>query len=63
MIKRYLAQRRAAGYVQYRSLKAVRPLLDHLTPLGPLPVAEPAVLGPVEELLGRHREYLLIERG
>jgi hypothetical protein len=26
-IERYLAQRRAAGYVEYRSLKALQPLL------------------------------------
>ena len=63
VIERYLAQRRAAGYVQYLSLKALQPLLDHLQPLGLLPAAEPVVLGPVEELLGRYREYLLLERG
>lgn len=63
MIERYLAQRRTAGYVQYRSAKALRPLLDYLGPLGLLPVVEPVVLGPVEEILNRYREYLLIERG
>ena len=28
LIERYLAERRAAGYVKYRSVKALRPLLD-----------------------------------
>ena len=32
-IERYLAQRRAAGYVEYRSLKALQPLLANLAPL------------------------------
>jgi site-specific recombinase XerD len=63
LIDRYLAERRAAGYVEYRSLKAMRPLLDYLAPPGVLPV--PAQFRPdaVEELLGRYRDYLLIERG
>ncbi|HEX7427351.1 MAG TPA: hypothetical protein VF328_10450 [Mycobacterium sp.] len=30
VIDRYLEQRRAAGYVEYRSLKALWPLLDYL---------------------------------
>src|SRR6476660_7742959 len=38
VIERYLAERRAAGYVQYRSPKALQPLLDYLAPLGVLPV-------------------------
>jgi site-specific recombinase XerD len=63
VIGRYLAQRRAAGYAEYRSAKAVQPLLDYLAPLGVLPVAEQVPIGPAEELLGRYREYLLAERG
>ena len=46
VIDRYLEQRRAAGYVEYRSLKALRPLLDYLAPLGVLPVEEPDPPGP-----------------
>jgi integrase/recombinase XerD len=63
VIERYLAERRAAGYVEYRSLKAMRPLLGYLAPLAVLPV--PAEVRPdtVEELLGRYRDYLLVERG
>jgi len=63
VIGRYLTERRAAGYVEYRSVKALRPLLDHLVPLGVLPVPSEVRLGPVEEVLGRYRGYLLAERG
>jgi hypothetical protein len=37
IIERYLDQRRAAGYVEYRSMKALRPLLGYLGRLGVLP--------------------------
>ncbi|MDQ2790477.1 MAG: site-specific integrase [Actinomycetota bacterium] len=63
LVGRYLAERRAAGYVEYLSVKALMPLLDYLAPLGLLPAAEPARLGPVEELLARYRDWLLGERG
>jgi integrase/recombinase XerD len=63
LIGRYLMQRRAAGYVEYRSVQALRPLLDYLAPLGLLPVEEPDPPGPVEELLGRYHDYLVGERG
>jgi site-specific recombinase XerD len=63
VIERYLAERRAAGYVEYRSMRALQPLLDHLAPLGVLPVEEGDALSPVEELLARYRGYLLAERG
>jgi integrase/recombinase XerD len=63
VIERYLAERRAAGYVEYRSLKAMRPLLDYLAPLGVLPVPVEVRPDAVEELLGRYRDYLLVERG
>ena len=63
VIERYLVERRAAGYVQYRSVKALRPLVDYLAPLGVLPVPQQHQPGPVEELLGRYCDYLLVERG
>jgi len=63
VIERYLAERRAAGYVQYRSAKALEPLLGYLARLDVLPVAQEVPLGPVEELLGRYCDYLLVERG
>jgi integrase len=59
----YLAERRAAGYREYRSVKALRPLLDYLVPLGAVPVPREVPLGPVEELLARYRGWLLRERG
>jgi integrase/recombinase XerD len=62
-IERYLAQRRAAGYVEYRSVKALRPLLEYLAPLGVLPIPQEVPPDPVEELLGRYRAWLLVERG
>jgi len=59
---RYLAERRAGGYVEYRSMKALQPLLAFLAPAAVLPneVVEPAP--PVEELLARYRDYLITER-
>lgn len=63
VLDRYLSQRRAAGYVEYRSMKALQPLLDYLAPLGVLPDPEEVPLGPVEELLIRYRCWLLEERG
>jgi integrase/recombinase XerD len=62
-IRRYLAERRAAGYVSYRSSKAMVPLLGFLAPLGVLPAEPPPRLDAVEELVGRYRDYLLTERG
>jgi integrase/recombinase XerD len=63
VIERYLGMRRAAGYVEYRSMKALRPLLDYLAPLGVLPAGDEVRPGPVEELLGRYHDYLIGERG
>ena len=63
VIERYLAQRRAAGYVEYRSMKALRPLLTYLAPLGVLPIPQEVPPDPVDELLGRYRAWLLVERG
>jgi integrase/recombinase XerD len=59
VVERYLEVRRAAGYVEYRSMKALRPLLEFLAPLGVLPVEEDDPPGPVEELLGRYHDYLV----
>jgi len=63
VIERYLAQRRAARYVEYRSVKALRPLLEYLAPWGVLPVPQEVPPDPVEGLLGRYRAWLLVERG
>lgn len=64
VIERYLGARRAAGYVNYRSAKAMRPLLGYLRPLGVLPPPErKAVTSPAEEVLEDYRCYLVGERG
>ena len=60
----YFAERRAAGYVNERTARALRPLLGYLQALGvvPAPVAViPATA--VERLLQRYRDYLANERG
>lgn len=63
VIDRYLAQRRTSGYVEYRSWKALRPLLDYLAPLGVLPVPDDVAPSPVELVLRRYVSYLVGERG
>jgi site-specific recombinase XerD len=60
----YFAERRAAGYVNLRTGRALQPLVGYLRRLGvaPPPVAVvPAT--PVERLLARYRDYLTVERG
>src|SRR5262245_43199975 len=61
-VEEFLAVRRATGYVQWRSAKAMIPLLEYLRELGVVPVAVPEPLMPVEALLARYRDYLLDER-
>jgi integrase/recombinase XerD len=63
LIKRFLSERRASGYVRYRTVLAMRPLLGYLAPLGVLPEAELPEPGPAEELLERYRQFLIVERG
>jgi integrase/recombinase XerD len=62
VVNRFLAARRAAGYVNYRSGKAMRPLLDYLGAQGVL-VREVVPVGPVQALLERYRSFLVGERG
>lgn len=59
----YLAERREAGYVNYRSMKALAPLLGHLAALGVLPTMPPVELDPVAAMLERYRRFLVVERG
>jgi hypothetical protein len=62
--ERFLAARRAAGYVLYLSPKALVPLLGYLRRLGAVPVPPaPAPATPAEALLGRYRRYLVSKRG
>lgn len=63
VLERYLAQRRAAGYVEYLSWKALRPLLDYLAPLGVLPAPVEVAPSSVEVVLARYSAYLVGERG
>jgi integrase/recombinase XerD len=62
VIERYLAERRAAGYVEYRSWKALRPILDYLAPLGVLPSPDDVAPSPVAVVLARYSAYLVGER-
>jgi integrase/recombinase XerD len=60
---RFLAARRAAGYVLYLSPKALVPLLGFLRRIGAVPEAPPPVQAPEDALLGRYCRYLVTERG
>jgi site-specific recombinase XerD len=63
-VEAFLAARRAAGCVLWRSPKGVAPLLAYLRGLGVTPVPEAATPStPVESLLDAYRKYLLEERG
>ena len=64
VVERFLASRRAAGYTNYVTSRAVAPLLGYLRVLGVAPSASPVItVGAVEVLLAGYREYLLVERG
>jgi integrase/recombinase XerD len=60
---RFLAARRAAGYVLYLSPKALVPLLGFLRRVGAAPEAPPPARAPEDALLARYRHYLVTERG
>jgi hypothetical protein len=63
-VERFLRVRRAAGYAQLLSIKAMRPILAYLRNLGVVPTPPPPTPGtPVEEALERYRIYLTVERG
>ena len=63
-LERFLRARRASGYTQYLSIKALRPLLNYLRGLGIIPAtAPPHTSCPVEKVLERYWNYLTIERG
>lgn len=59
----FLAARRAGGYTNYLSVKALAPLLGYLRGLGVAPAPAEPPLTAVEELLRRYRVYLVRERG
>jgi len=63
-VERFLRARRAAGYTQLLSIKAMRPMLTYLRDLGAAPTPPPPTPNsPVEEVLERYRNYLTIARG
>ncbi|MGO9495800.1 MAG: tyrosine-type recombinase/integrase [Solirubrobacteraceae bacterium] len=62
-VEQFVAARRAAGYVNYVTVRALAALLEYLRGVGVVPPGgEPALSG-VEELLGRYRAWLCSERG
>ena len=64
VVEKFLAARRAAGYVDFRSSRALGPLLWYLRELGAVPQVPPdVVIAPEEVLLERYRHYLTLERG
>src|SRR3954453_2226794 len=64
VVERFLAGRRAAGYTNYVTARALAPLLGYLRGLGVAPAASPRVaVGAVEVLLADYRDYLAVERG
>ena len=63
-LERFVAARRAAGYTNYVTPKALVPLLRYLRGLGVVPPARASrSLSAVEALLERYRAYLIAERG
>lgn len=64
VVERFLEERRAAGYTDRITSRAMVPLLGYLRGLGVVPAAAPRVaVGAVEVLLGEYRDYLAVERG
>lgn len=64
IVERLLAERRAAGYTNYVTARAMAPLLSYLRGLGVAPAASPCLaVGAIKVLLGAYRGYLAVERG
>ncbi len=62
-VEEFVAVRRAAGYVNYVTPRALVALLEHLRACGVVPPAGEPVLSEVEQLLGRYHAWLRSERG
>ena len=62
-VEEFFMVRRAAGYVNYVTPRAVAALLEHLRELGVVPPAGEPARSEVDELLGRYRAWLCSERG
>jgi integrase/recombinase XerD len=64
IVDAYFADRRAAGYVNQRTSRALRPLVGYLRQLGVLAAPARVVAATESErLLTRYRDYLVLERG
>ena len=64
VVERFVAERRAAGYTNYVTARAMAPLLGYLRAIGVAPAPlRPRPATPAERLLERFGEYLTIERG
>jgi integrase/recombinase XerD len=62
--ERFLDARRAAGRGAYVSSRCLAVPFEYLREVGAVPRSVPAIAsGAVDELLGRYREYLSLERG
>jgi integrase/recombinase XerD len=61
--ERFVSARRAAGYTNHTSARALEPLVGYLRGLGVVPAAEQPLLSAAELLLARYRAYLTVERG
>ena len=63
MIERFMAARRAEGYVGWRTTHALVPLVAYLEGIGVVARADtPRQLSELEELLGFYDSYLVAER-
>lgn len=59
----FLAARRATGYTNYNSPRALEPLLSYLRTLGAVPAPPVSETTPVDSVMERYRTYLTVERG
>lgn len=63
-VEAFFADRRAAGYVNERTARALQPLIGYLRRLGVVAACQPVVpVTAAELLLARYRGYLTVERG
>jgi integrase/recombinase XerD len=63
LAEEFFAERRAAGYTNYRTVKALRPLLGYLRGLDVVAPPPAEELPAAQILLERYRAYLVGERG
>lgn len=63
VVEAFFTERRTVGYANYRTAKALVPLLAYLRGLGVVAPAPVAALTPTQTLLERFRAYLIGERG